>query len=343
MSQEQKLDLLQAGKLSAEQLRELLTPLQRVDPRVVIGPQLGEDATVLDFGSKYLVVTTDPVTFATDRIGWYVVHVNANDIAVMGATPRWFFTALLLPEQKTTFAMVDSIMTEIRQTCDEFGITVSGGHTEITTGLQRPIIVGQMIGEVDKKDLIRKSSLQVGDKILLTQGLAIEGTALLAREKRELLQNHLSADQIDQAEQFLFNPGISVVKAARIATSSGDIHSMHDPTEGGLVAGLHELAVASGKGLRVFADRVPIFPETRAICHCLQIDPLRLIASGALLIGASAKTVEKVVAALEREGIPVKEIAEVVPANDGMQIESGGATLPLIPPDRDEIAKVFER
>ena len=342
MSQEQRLDLLQAGKLSAKQLRELLTPLQRVDRRVVIGPQFGEDATVLDFGSKYLVVTTDPVTFATDRIGWYVVHVNANDIAVMGATPRWFFTALLLPEQGTTFAMVDSIMSEIRQTCDEFGISVSGGHTEITTGLQRPIIVGQMIGEVDKKDLIRKSSLQVGDKILLTQGLAIEGTALLAREKRALLQNHLSADQIDQAEQFLFNPGISVVKAARIATSSGDIHSMHDPTEGGLVAGLHELAVASGKGLRVFADRVPIFPETHAICHCLQIDPLRLIASGALLIGASAKTVEKVVAALEREGIPVKEIAEVVPVNDGMQIESGGATLPLIPPDRDEIAKVFE-
>ena len=342
MSQEQKLDLLQAGKLSAKQLRELLTPLQRVDPRVIIGPQLGEDATVLDFGSKYLVVTTDPVTFATDRIGWYVVHVNANDIAVMGATPRWFFTTLLLPEQGTTFAMVDSIMTEIRQTCDEFGISVSGGHTEITTGLQRPIIVGQMIGEVDKKDLIRKTSLQVGDKILLTQGLAIEGTALLAREKRELLQSHLSAEQIDQAEQFLFNPGISVVKAARIATSSGDIHSMHDPTEGGLVAGLHELAVASGKGLRVFADRVPIFPETHAICRCLQIDPLRLIASGALLIGASAQTVEKVAAALKREGIPVGEIAEVVPANDGMQIESGGATLPLIPPDRDEIAKVFE-
>ena len=342
MSQEQKLDLLQAGKLSAKQLRELLTPLQRVDPRVIIGPQLGEDATVLDFGSKYLVVTTDPVTFATDRIGWYVVHVNANDIAVMGATPRWFFTTLLLPEQGTTFAMVDSIMTEIRQTCDEVGISVSGGHTEITTGLQRPIIVGQMIGEVDKKDLIRKTSLQVGDKILLTQGLAIEGTALLAREKRELLQNHLSAAQIDQAEQFLFNPGISVVKAARIATSSGDIHSMHDPTEGGLVAGLHELAVASGKGLRVFADRVPIFPETHAICRCLQIDPLRLIASGALLIGASAQTVEKVVAALKREEIPVGEIAEVVPGNDGMQIESGGATLPLIPPDRDEIAKVFE-
>ena len=342
MSQEQKLDLLQAGKLSAKQLRELLTPLQRVDPRVIIGPQLGEDATVLDFGSKYLVVTTDPVTFATDRIGWYVVHVNANDIAVMGATPRWFFTTLLLPEQGTTFAMVDSIMTEIRQTCDEFGISVSGGHTEITTGLQRPIIVGQMIGEVDKKDLIRKTSLQVGDKILLTQGLAIEGTALLAREKRDLLQSHLSVEQIDQAEQFLFHPGISVVKAARIATSSGDIHSMHDQTEGGLVAGLHELAVASGKGLRVFAERVPIFPETQAICRCLQIDPLRLIASGALLIGASAQTVEKVAAALKREGIPVGEIAEVVPANDGMQIESGGATLPLIPPDRDEIAKVFE-
>jgi len=342
VSQEQKLDLLQAGKLSAKQLRELLTPLQRVDPRVIIGPQLGEDATVLDFGSKYLVVTTDPVTFATDRIGWYVVHVNANDIAVMGATPRWFFTTLLLPEQGTTFAMVDTIMTEIRQTCDEFGISVSGGHTEITTGLQRPIIVGQMIGEVDKKDLIRKTSLQVGDKILLTQGLAIEGTALLAREKRDLLQSHLSVEQIDQAEQFLFHPGISVVKAARIATSSGDIHSMHDPTEGGLVAGLHELAVASGKGLRVFAERVPIFPETQAICRCLQIDPLRLIASGALLIGASAQTVEKVATALKREGIPVGEIAEVVPANDGMQIESGGATLPLIPPDRDEIAKVFE-
>ena len=331
-----------AGKLPAPQLHALLADLRRRDPSVIVGPQVGEDAAVLDVGDRYLVVTTDPVTFATDRIGWYAVHVNANDIAVMGAKPRWLFVVLLLPEHGTTDALVTRIMSDVRETCDELGVTVCGGHTEVTTGLERPIVVAQMMGDVDRERLIMKSRLEVGDQILLTQGIAIEGTALLAREKRDVLRGHLSDTQLDRAERFLFEPGISIVTAALAAADAAAIHAMHDPTEGGLVSGLHELATASGTGLRVFGDRVPVFPETQVLCRRFQIDPMRLIASGALLIGTAPSQIDAVMAALSDRGIPATSIAEVTHARDGMTIESGGTWTPLKPADRDEIAKVFE-
>ena len=342
MSRDAKPGRVAAGKLPAQYLHSLLNNLRRPDPSLIVGPHVGEDAAVLDLGDRCLVVTTDPVTFAADRIGWYVVHVNANDIAVMGARPRWLFVVLLLPERDTTRTLVDSIMKDVRETCDGLGITVCGGHTEVTTGLDRPIVVGQMLGDVERSRLVEKSRLVVGDQIVLTRGIAIEGTAILAREKRDVLRDQIAAADLDRAAELLFDPGISVVEAAVTATEAGEIHAMHDPTEGGLVTGLHELATASNTGLRVLADRIPIFPETRAICDRLGLDPMRLIASGALLIGTPAADVEKVTSALAGKGISACSIAEVTPAQDGMTITAHGRQQPLVPAERDEIARVFE-
>jgi hydrogenase maturation factor len=333
---------LPLGKLPSARLADLLATLPHRDPRVLVGPRLGEDAAIIETGDRCLVVTTDPVTLATDRIGWYAVHVNANDVAVMGARPRWFFPVLLLPEGVATDAMAAGIMREIAEACEALEVTVCGGHTEITAGLDRPIVIGQMLGEVPRDRLVRKSDLKAGDRILITRGVAIEGTAILAREKASALKGCVPESAISAARAWLTDPGISVVEAALAAVDAGGVSAMHDPTEGGVLTGLWELAAASGSGLRVAGDRIPVFPETQAVCDAFGLNPLGLIASGALLIGAPAAACDRIAAALARRRIAVTDIGEVVPAGDGVTIELHGIRGPLVPPDRDELARLLD-
>lgn len=334
---------LPVGKLPAADLAALLSGLRRPDSRVLVGPQPGEDAAVLAFGDQALVIATDPVTFATDRIGSYAVYVNANDVAVMGAAPRWFFAVVLLPETGATADLAAAIMRDVREACDGLGATVCGGHTEITAGLDRPIVIGQMLGEVPAVRLVRKTSVTPGDQVLLTRGAAIEGTAILARERRAALERRLDEAQIEAAARLLVDPGISVVPVALAAAAAGHVHAMHDPTEGGIVSGLIELVAPSGCGLHVFGDRIPVLPETRAVCEVFELDPLRLIASGALLIAAPPDQIDPIRAALDGAGVDATVVAEVRPAADGTTMERLDRIEPMTLPARDEIARVLEQ
>ncbi len=321
----------------------MLRPPSKHDPRLLIGPQIGEDAAVIDAGDRYLVVATDPVTFATDQIGRYAVHINANDVAVLGARPLWFFVVMLLPENRTTPQLAEAIMGDVRTTCEELGIALGGGHTEITQGIDRPILVGQMLGEVAPTRLVRKTRIAKGDQILLTQGVAIEGTAILAREKPERLRDRIDADVLARAARFLIEPGISVVSAALAAANVGEaVHAMHDPTEGGLATGLFELVAPAGLGLQVIRERIPVFPETNSICRALSLDPLKLLASGALLIAVAPDGADLVVRAIEATGAPAAVIGEVRPSTEGIAIVANGNVEPLPPALRDEIARAFE-
>jgi hydrogenase expression/formation protein HypE len=310
---------------------------------VVVGPRFGEDAAVIDMGKTYLVAKTDPITFTRERIGWYAVNINANDIATLGARPRWFLATLLLPERGTNRTLAQSIFQDILKACRSLGITLCGGHTEITSGLDRPIVVGLMLGEVEKSRLVRKESQRPGDLVILTKGVAVEGTAILAREKARILEAGLGPTAIRRARRLLFRPGISVVRDAGLALKYGEIHALHDPTEGGLLSGLYELARAGRVGLRVWLDKVPILPETQAFQPILRFDPFALIASGALLLVASARTAGGVLAGLARAGIRSAIIGEVRPASEGMSVlPPGGARLrPLAVPARDEIARLL--
>ena len=255
---------LPVGKLPLENLRSLLKQSAKHDSRLLIGPQIGEDAAVIDAGDRYLVVATDPVTFATDQIGRYAVQVNANDVAVMGARPVWFFVVMLLPEDRTTPELAEAIMADVRTACVELHVALGGGHTEITQSLGRPILVGQMLAEVAPTRLVRKTRIAIGDQILLTQGVAIEGTAILARQKSERLRGRVDADVLERGARFLIAPGISVVSAALAAANVGEtMHAMHDPTEGGLATGLFELVAPVGLGLQVFRERIPCFSKLR--------------------------------------------------------------------------------
>lgn len=328
-----------AGKLPMELLSRLLSDIDVRDPRVVLGARAGEDAALIDMGDRYLVAKTDPITFATDLIGWYLVQVNSNDLAAMGATPRWLMATLLLPEG-TTEEQTEAIFTQLTEACDSLGITLIGGHTEITYELPRPIAMGALLGEVEKDRVVLSSGAQVGDSIVLTQGIAIEGTSILAREAEDALAG-VSQEVIGRAKSFLFTPGISVAKAASIACDTTDVHAMHDPTEGGVATALMELATAANVGLTVDEERIPVLPECRAICDALSLEPLGLIASGSLLATLSPTEAERLVIALGQEGIPASVIGSITPKSEGLRLVSGGVERSLPVFERDELARFF--
>ena len=233
-------------------------------------------------------------------------------------------------------------MGDIGEACQRLGVTVCGGHTEVTAGLQRPIVIGHMLGEVPRSDLIRKDAARPGDQVVVTHGAAIEGTALIARERRSELEGQIDSEVLDRAEALLFRPGISVVPAVRAAVAAGVVHAMHDPTEGGINTGLVELATASSLGLEVYAERIPVLEETRAVCDRLQLDPLGLIASGSLLLVTPPVTTESVMVALRADGIPCALIAELRSASFGVRVRKEGQLQPLVPPDRDELARLVD-
>lgn len=306
-----------------------------------LGPDIGEDAAVIDTGANYLVVKTDPITFASDRIGWYLVNVNANDIACMGATPRWLLVTMLLPEGATDEPMVERLFEDVIEASAALGITLCGGHTEVTYGLARPILVGHLIGEVEKDRLVDKDSIRPGDRIILTKGIAIEGTCVIARDKGRDVSSRVEASVIERAASFLFDPGISVVKEALAAASCGGVHGMHDPTEGGLATGLWELAQRAKVGMYIYWDRIPVLPETRILCDEFGLDPMGLLASGALVVVADPSRCGEIMEAIRSEGAQCAEIGEIRDPGSGMRVESGHAIKDLRPFPADELARVF--
>ena len=330
------------GKLSADHLAKLLTTYQSHDPRLVVGGKVGEDAAVIDMGDRYLVAKTDPITFATAEIGWYAVNVNANDIVCTGATPKWFLATILLPERKSTPALVDTIFDQITAACVALNITLAGGHTEITYGLDRPIVVGQLLGEVGKDNLILTSGAQPGDDLLLTKQIAVEATAIMAGERRAELEAHYSQAELDRLANFLHAPGISVVPEAKVATDVGGVHAMHDPTEGGIATGLWELAAAAAVGLKIFADQLPIDPDCRSLCARFGLDPLGIIASGSLLLAVDPQSTQPLRDELAAAGIRATVIGQVQATDFGVHLvgQTGSRPLPIF--ERDEIAKLFE-
>ena len=330
------------GKLPAGLLAELLKAIPIDDPDVIVGPRLGEDAAVLDIGDRYLIAKSDPITFTSHRIGWYALQINANDVATMGARPRWFLGTLLLPPECTK-QTVKQIFTDLQDACQALGVTLIGGHTEVTDGVKRPILAGTLLGEVAKDRLVVNANARPGDIILLTNGVAIEGTAILAQDaSEELAAQGVAPATIARAQAYLDDPGISVTPAAEALCRSLHPRAMHDPTEGGLATALAELAAGAACGLSVDLDMVPLLAETAEICEALALDPLGLLASGALLAVVAPEDVVAALAALRDEGIEAAAIGRLTEPTQGIRMLVDGAwhDVPSFP--RDELARYFE-
>jgi len=329
------------GKIPSDVLRRLVfNRLGVPTDRVLSGPGVGEDAAVIDMGDRVLVAKGDPITGAEGNIGWLSVHINANDIASTGARPLWFVCIALLPEGADE-SMLGGIMGDIHEACLEVGASLVGGHTETTPGLDRPILAGFMMGEAQKDTYVTTGGARPGDIIILTKGAGIEGTAVIASDLRDHLKGKVDDQVVERGAAMV--RWISVVPEAMKAVEAGSPNSLHDPTEGGLINGLWEMAEAAGVGLKVDRASIPIPDETRQICGALGVDPLKLLGSGALLITAQPGEAGKIMSALTKEGIKASVIGEVTPLSKGrLLVDEKGNHEPIEAVEQDEIYRILD-
>jgi len=335
------------GKLKHSFLNKMLENFASAthlkDSRVVVGSQIGEDAAVIDMGDKYLVAKTDPITFVTDEIGYYAVHVNVNDIVCTGATPKWFQSTILLPASLTDEDLIEYIFKNIHDTCKSLGITVVGGHTEITAGLNRPIVIGSLLGEVEKEKLVLTSGAKANDSIILTKGIFIEGTSIIAREKEDVLKRKGFDDEfIKKCKNYLYDPGISVYNEAIKSNDNFFPTSMHDLTEGGLFCGLAEIAIASDLGLRINKEQINVLPEPLELSKIFNLSPYSTISSGSLLISINKEFSEDLINLLRRNGINSEVIGNFTSKKgDYLILDENNKKSQMSYTEIDEITKIL--
>jgi hydrogenase expression/formation protein HypE len=315
--------VLSCGKLPNDLLEMFLDRFDFKDPAILTHPGIGEDTAAMDINdAEVLVLKTDPITFTTNAIGQYAVLINANDIATSGAIPRWMLTTLLFP-QNTTPSQIWYVIQEIEIMCLRYGIALCGGHTEITDAVTRPVVSGMMAGTVKKSALIEKKHMKPGDCILLTKGIAVEGTAIIAREFHEHLKKlGLAEPLIEKCKGFLDQ--ISILKEAEIAVKSGKTTAMHDITEGGLATALTELSIAGGHKLYIDMAQIMVFPETIKICDLLHINPMGLIGSGSLIICCKPEAQSHLIADINAANIAVACIGKVMGPGRGIDARRHG-------------------
>lgn len=332
--------LLPAGKFPNRLLEKTLNRFDFDDPSLLVHPGIGEDIAAVALGDEnVMILKSDPITFATPRAGYSAVLINANDIATSGGIPRWFLTTLLFPVQSTPHD-IESVISEIYHLCRRWGITLCGGHTEITDSVARPVICGMMVGTVHRNRLLEKRNMAAGDRILLTKGIALEGTAIIAGEfEKDLLEKGMSRAEIDEARGL--DSSISIIKDARIAADTPGTTAMHDITEGGIATALEELSVAGRHRIQVDIHKIPIHPLTRKICGIFKIDPLGLIASGGLLICSRERSHQTLMGRLAGNNIGVACIGRVLDPGQGIEAydSEGKAEWPRF--ETDELTRLY--
>ncbi len=302
---------LPPGKIPIDILKDVVFKnLGAVRSEVILGPAAGVDGAVLNVGSKNAIVSMDPITGAVERIGWEAININANDVATFGVEPAFFFSCIMIPEGADS-KIVENISSQMHIAAKELGIAIVGGHCESTPGLANPIVVGCVMGLTEKGNYVTAAGAKVGDKLILTKSAGIEGTAILAFDRESQLSKNFNSTLLDSAKGFYKQ--ISVVKDALTACKAGGVHAMHDPTEGGVLNGIHEMADAAGLGVRVLKEKIMVEPETAKICRFYEIDPLQLISSGALLIAAEPQAADRIIDALCKEHIYADVIGEFNP------------------------------
>jgi hydrogenase expression/formation protein HypE len=313
---------LRPGKLPAVLLRQLLQMGGPAPAEVLLPPAVGEDACAIAIGGGALVAATDPITLTAKEIGGHAVVINANDVAVMGVRPRWFLAVVLLPSG-TGAAAIEALFADMHAALARLGVTLVGGHTEITAAVTQPIVVGQMLGFREDGRFIRTAGMRAGDVVLQIGPAPIEGAAVLANEALQRL-GMLPPDLLERARQAIRDPGICIVEPALLAADLG-ARALHDPTEGGLSAGLHELAEAAGLALVIDREAVLWFAPGRAVCAALGADPWGVLASGTLLAAFPGERVEHAQVALAAAGhlsarVGWAEAGADVRTNDGSRL-----------------------
>jgi HAD superfamily hydrolase (TIGR01509 family) len=320
-------DRLPPGKVPWELIADLLGgPLPEA---VRLGPALGEDAALVEIGGELWALAADPITFTSADAGRLAVVVNANDLAVRGARPRYLLAVGLIAPAEATPTRVRGLLEQVRRGCAELGVALIGGHTEVAPGLAHSVVVGTMLGRVEGRPLTT-GGLRAGDLVGMTRSAGLEGTVILLAEHGDRLRSlpgFPSGSAVGPGE----GGELSVVPEALAAAACPQVSALHDVTEGGVGAALHEMAAASGLVIEVARESIPVLPSTAAVCKALGLDPLGLLGSGSLLVGCAAEGASELEAALAGVGVPLSWIGR---ARSGAV---AAATLPRFA--RDELLK----
>jgi hydrogenase expression/formation protein HypE len=321
---------MKAGKLNWDDLNEIINN-NRGNRRkeVRINGAVGEDCSIIEYGDFDCVLSTDPITGASRNIGRLAVNINCNDIASSGTEPLGILVTILAPES-STLNDIKSVMEEISSECRKLNIEIIGGHTEITGSVNRMIVSCTVIGKGICGSAVATSGAQLNDDIVVTKNLCLEGTSIIVNDYYDNVKTFLDKDEIEEARDYINN--ISVLKEGLIAGKYG-VNSMHDITEGGVLGALWEVSTASKKGFMVNGDKLPLTPVTRKICSAFDIDPLKLISSGSMLI--TCKKGEGLLKALDEEGIKATIIGKIT--KDKGLVSNADKSYEVPPPERDEL------
>ena len=167
---------LATGKLPPALLGRLLASLPATPPEVLLGPALGEDACAIEIPAGVLIAAADPITLTGANVGRYGVIVNANDVAVTGAAPRWFLATLLLPPT-TTDEDVERLFSGVRDALAQVGAVLVGGHSEVTDAVRTPVVAGAMLGIAPGGQFVTTGGARPGDVVVQVGAVPVEGAA----------------------------------------------------------------------------------------------------------------------------------------------------------------------
>lgn len=328
---------MEIGKLPNEILEKIvISNIKTKRKEILVGAAIGKDSAIVDFGEEVCVMSTDPITGATKDLGSLAVHVSCNDVATSGAEPLGVLLTILAPPE-TAIEDIENIMIDASKAAEEINIEIMGGHTEITDGVNRIIISSTVIGKQKKDKLPNIKDIKVGDKVMVTKWVGIEGTAIIAKELNDKLKDKIGEEKLIEAQNL--GNMISVVREGIICGQIG-VKYMHDITEGGIFGAVWEASKAINKGIKIKEDLIPVNTITREIGTLLNIDIYRLISSGSMLIIAGEDKVSKINEELSRNGIKSTVIGEVIESK--ILLEKTGHTIEIEPPSSDELYKVLD-
>jgi hydrogenase maturation factor len=331
----QEYRILLPGKVPPDVLsRIVFAHLGKKDRDLILGPGIGEDGSLIRVGESVIVAATDPITGSVEDIGRLAVHINANDVATFGVKPRWFLTSIMLPSGCKE-SDLERIMAQIHEAALSLDITVAGGHTEITEGIDRPIIAGFMMGIAPEGHYVTSAGARPGDCLVMSKTAAIEGTAILATEGAAFLYKRVGAEVIEEA--LGLRSKISVVEDGVVAFGTGHVTAMHDPTEGGLLGGIHEICDASQVGFEIDLNSIPFHDSTLAICDALSVNALELISSGCMVMTCTPEGSDDVISALQDRGIMATIIGKIVPNISERRGVAGNSSKEMPRPKSDAI------
>lgn len=324
---------MKEGKLDFDDLRSIIFNNKTIKRNEVkVRNDVGEDCSVIDFGDCEGIFSTDPITGANENVGKLAVHINCNDIASSGGEPIGILVTILAPTS-SSIEEINAVMHEIDEEAAKIGVEIIGGHTEVTSAVNKMVISVTVIGKNQKGKSIKTAGAKVGDDIIVTKSIGLEGTYILINDYEERVKKVLSKEEIELGKSLMDK--ISVLEEGKIGGEFG-VNSMHDITEGGLLGGLFEVAMASNKGFKICKDKIPMLDITKKVCREFQIDPLRLISSGSMLI--TTENGEELIKRLNERGIEASIIGAVY--EDGGILVDGNKEINVEPPKRDELFNI---